>query len=294
MKEADIFKILNEANIETWYDELKDHTMKTFFFPITKEIASAIVNTYLDSKGESIQTENDKKTLERLQKDIDDFLVNLKNAEKSAFIRLSTRSPKDSRKARSKSESFFEQESEKGFEDENARLIALVKASIQGLKIQTGKEAIELLTDSERVYDDLLTALEHLVKYPKEFTQKIIIREWIDIPIDMEFRGFVHDKALNALSQYYHYCFFPKLVQELPIIERRIKDFYESIKDSVSLNSFIIDFAVLEDEILIIELNPLFLGTDPCLFSWKTDKKIFEEGPYEFRIRNKLVEKKKI
>ena len=292
MKEVDVFKILNEANIEKWYEELKDHTMETHFLPITKEIASAIINTYLDSKGESSQTNNDRKILNTLEKEINDILKNLKTAEKSAFIRLSTRSPKDSRKARAKSENFFEKESEKGFEDENARLIALVKASIQGLKIHTGKEAIELLTDSERVYDDLLTALEHLVKHPKEFTQKIIIREWIDIPIDMEFRGFVYNKTLNALSQYYHYCFFPKLVQELPMIERKIKDFYKSIRDLVPLDSFIMDFAVLEDKILIIELNPFFLGTDPCLFSWKTDKKIFEDGPYEFRIKKEPVKKK--
>lgn len=283
MISGDIFKISNETNIENWYEFLKDHTMETRFLPISMELARAIINEY-EGKGNS--TPEDKSLLNELESELDSTLESFKSS--GAFVRLSTRSPKDSRRAREKSQEIFDTEFKKGTGDENSRLIALVRASIQGLKVASGKEAMELLLDSERVHDDLLTALDH----PQEFSQKIIVREWIHIPIDMEFRAFVHKKHLNALSQYYSYCFFPDLLKSKPEIAEKIEKSFGAIKDLIPLESYIIDFAVVKDQVIVIELNPFFLGTDPCLFSWKTDRKIFKKGPFEFRIRTEPVKKK--
>ncbi len=290
MNEEDIFRISNETNIENWYDSLKSYTMNTIFFPMSIELANAFVHYYKKSKGEGKVTLEEEKLLKKTEKRIDDIINNFQDQKKGAFVRLSTRSPKDSRIARKKSDEIFQEELKKGNGDENSRLIAIVKSSILGLKVSSGKEAMDLLLDSQRVYDDLVTALQFSKK--KGFTQKIFIREWIDIPIDMEFRGFIHKKNLNSISQYYHYLLFPNLPKQIPIIEKRIKEFYNTIKNKITLESFIIDFAILKDKVILIELNPFFLGTDPCLFSWKTDRKIFEEGPFEFRIRTVPVTKK--
>ena len=290
MNEDDIFRISNETNIENWYESLKVYTMTTFFIPMSIELAKAFVHHHQQSKGEGKVTSDEERLLNNIEIEIEAIIYSFKDPKNGAFVRLSTRSPKDSRITRKKSDQVFQEEMKKGEGDENSRLIAIVKSSILGLKVISGKEAMELLLDSQRVYDDLITALQFSKK--KGFTQKIFIREWIDIPIDMEFRGFVHKKNLNAISQYYHYLLFPNLPKQIPIIEKRIKEFYDSIKNKITLDSFIIDVAVLKDRVILIELNPFFLGTDPCLFSWKTDRKIFEDGPFEFRIRTESVSKK--
>ncbi|MFX0139747.1 MAG: hypothetical protein ACFFDN_39270, partial [Candidatus Hodarchaeota archaeon] len=241
MNEEDIFRISNETNIENWYESLKSYTMNTIFFPMSIELANTFVHYYQQAKGEGKVTLKEKQLLNKIEKRIDGIINNFKDPKKGAFVRLSTRSPKDSCIARKKSDKIFQEELKKGKGDENSRLIAIVKSSILGLNIISGKEAMELLLDSQRVYDDLETALQF--SKTKGFSQKIFVREWIDIPIDMEFRGFVYKKGLNAISQYYHYLLFPDLPKQVPIIEKRIKNFYNSIKDKITLESFIIDFA---------------------------------------------------
>ncbi len=96
-------------------------------------------------------------------------------------------------------------------------------------------------------------------------------------------------KVANRTNLFYS---FSKLPKQFSVIEKRIKNFNNSIKDKISLESFIIDFEVLKDRVILIELNPFFLGTDPCLFLWKTDRKIFEKDPFEFRIRTEATTKK--
>ncbi|MFX0142216.1 MAG: hypothetical protein ACFFDN_51735, partial [Candidatus Hodarchaeota archaeon] len=269
MNEEEIYRISNETNIENWYDSLKSYTMETHFIPMSTELANAFIHHYQQSKGEGKITSEENLLLKNIKEQIDDILKKFKTPDNGAFVRLSTRSPKDSRIARKKSDKVFQEELKKGTGDENSRLVAIVKSSILGLKVNSGKEAMELLLDSQRIYDDLVTALQF--SKTEGFSQKIFVREWINIPIDMEFRGFVHKKNLNAISQYYHYLLFPNLHKDISTIEKRIKEFYNSIKDKISIESFIIDFAVLKDNVILIELNPFFLGTDPCLFSWKTD-----------------------
>lgn len=288
MDEKTIFKISNETNIENWYESLKSYTMKTQFIPISIKLANALIHYYEQSNGEGKLSAEEKVLLENLKEQINNVIENLYRS-RGAFIRLSTRSPKDSRIARNKTEKIFQEELKKGKGDENSRLLAIVKSSILGLKVVSGKEAMELLLSGKRVYEDIISALEF--SKTVKFEQKIFIREWIDIPIEMEFRGFVYKKNLNAISQYYHYCYFSNLSKHIPTIKKRIKDFYNSIKDQISFDSFIIDFAVLKDRVILIELNPFFLGTDPCLFSWKTDRNIFEKGLFEFRIRTEPVTK---
>lgn len=87
-----------------------------------------------------------------------------------------------------------------------------------------------------------------------------------ELKASMEFRGFVHEKKLNALSQYYDVCFYPELVEKKDEIKERVLTFFEQIKDSISVDNFILDFVVLEDRIMIIELNPWATTTGAALY----------------------------
>jgi len=109
----------------------------------------------------------------------------------------------------------------------------------------------------------------------------------------MEFRGFVCKKKLNALAQYFHYCFFPELVQRKKEIETKIVDYFNSqIVDKVPHNSYVIDFCMLHNgELKIIEVNPFHFSTGAPFFGWKKGSEgrhILLYGPFTFRMREEL------
>jgi len=123
----------------------------------------------------------------------------------------------------------------------------------------------------------------------KIFYPKIIVRAWADIPIEHKFRGFVCKKNLNALSQYYHYCYFPKLVEDKGRLEEKILGYYESIKNLIPHENFVIDFAILPDGgMKVIEIKPFHHSVEAPFLSWKKGSegraKIFK-GPYSLNVR---------
>jgi len=42
------------------------------------------------------------------------------------------------------------------------------------------------------------------IKHPARFEENIVVRQWVDIDIDLEFRAFVSHGRLTALTQYNH------------------------------------------------------------------------------------------
>lgn len=95
-----------------------------------------------------------------------------------------------------------------GSDDPNSRHLALVKASLTGMHIHNGQEGILLLTTSDRVLLDLTENLEAIQKEKKKenpsadaITYNIVLREWLGIPLESEYRAFVHNKQLTAISQ---------------------------------------------------------------------------------------------
>lgn len=270
---------LLECNVEQWYPYLKEHTMRTVWIPISMEAARDIVHA---AKSKL----NDRpKSLLQLEADLEDLLQSQFGSE-GAFIRTSTRSPKDSPACRNKSKQHLVEELRECGDDANERHVALLRASLQGMKAHTGAEALSLLTTSERVHTDLAEMLE---EKGKQEVYNVVLREWVDIPVEKEFRAFVHNKKMTALCQYYHVCFFPGLQKEFKELTERIQGFFDrEIKDLLPLSSYIIDFGVLADRIMVIELNPFSIATNPVLFSWKQDRVLLENGPFTAKM---LLEK---
>lgn len=94
--------------------------------------------------------------------------------------------------------------------DDNAKFISINRAHINALAVRSGEEALHLLCRSERILDDLELALED----PTRWTQHLVIRKWADMPLSSEWRGFVCDGKLTALSQYFAPCYFEELQSE--------------------------------------------------------------------------------
>jgi hypothetical protein len=136
------------------------------------------------------------------------------------------------------------------------KYLSICNSLIKSLKVKNGKEAMDLICNSQRVADDLSREL----KYSDDFSLNIVIREWNDsLSYEMEFRGFVCKNNLTAISQYDSYLYSKKLNDEKDEIENKITTFFnENLKEKLKhLDSYIIDYGILENgKIVIIELNP--------------------------------------
>jgi hypothetical protein len=141
-------------------------------------------------------------------------------------------------------------------EYQNDLYISFASSLTQALKVRNGNEALDLLLNSERVFTDLRRALD----FSERFEVKLILREWNDsIKYEYEFRCFVYQNSLNAISQY-DYCFFSEeLVKDSEKLKTSISNFFdEVVKNKLNdLENYVIDFGVTKSgEIFIIELNP--------------------------------------
>ena len=98
---------------------------------------------------------------------------------------------------------------------------------------------------SERIYQDMLLAIEQ----KHRFHENLVVRQFIDIDVDMEFRGFVYSYELTALSQYNYLIYSKRLNERKQEILDLLRTFYSNeVKPRLQRDNFvanfIIDFAV--------------------------------------------------
>jgi len=271
----------NSFGIHTWYHVLAPHTFFTSTFDLSFHEARAITACHHHRPTEGNYLMDIKQKLDE----------KLKQFPNGAFVKLDTRSPKDvpvyafqNEIVRKLVDCELEKLNPSQLRDDDEITAAFVRATNKYMKVTNGEEALNLLVLSDRVLQDLEKALQYGEKF---FSAKVVLREWIDeVPNrpEMEFRGFVHKNQLNALTQYFSFVRFPWLVANKERTVARIVSFFESIKHLITHESYVIDFFVLDTEVLIIELNPFHNGAGAGLFSWKTDRTLFMEGPFEFRV----------
>jgi hypothetical protein len=184
-----------------------------------------------------------------IQCDISDIRASITEAvckmPDGAFIRLGSRSPKDS--------------------------WGLQRT---GGKILQHQDPLQYLLDcSERIYDDLTFAIQ------QQYTPYIWVREWVDIKPWSEFRCFMKDRKLVGVSQYNYLD--GEAFEELDpgLCEWAIEVFFHRFLKATTLTSIVFDVFVdikqrspnsRDVEVKLLEINPFFELTDPCLFSWHT------------------------
>jgi hypothetical protein len=132
---------------------------------------------------------------------------------KEAFMRLSTRSPKDSKHLFDEASTLMSNDliHWSDHDNKNQQLVSFASSMLKAMKIKDGRKIFETIRQSPRVYGDLM-ALVSTVE-PSECSTKIILRKWHDIRPDHEFRMFVsrrnrHESIVTALSQYFHFLYF--------------------------------------------------------------------------------------
>lgn len=163
-----------------------------------------------------------------------------------AFVRLGSRSPKDSWEGMRRG----------------------------SLKVTVDDDPMVFLLDaSERVCEDLELAIAN------QYLPHIFVRQWLDIPRWAEFRCFMRDRHLVGISQY-HYLdgeVFPEVVSNADVIRWAIGHFFARFREASHLESVVFDVFlrrrthrtnIHEWECRLLEINPFFELTDPCLFAW--------------------------
>ena len=169
----------------------------------------------------------------------------------------------------------------------NAALRAFTRVMSSKNQVKNGKEAMYLLRHSLRIKEDL----QQLNTWNKiaGLNTSISVRKWnsdVARHPGMEFRGFVYNNQLNAVSQYDDVVYHPNVVRYKGVICTRIKGFFENhVKEALQEHkNYVIDFFVGPEKVILIEINPFHNGAGACLFTWREHREVFMNGPFEFRV----------
>ena len=146
-----------------------------------------------------------------------------------------------------------------------------------------------MLDCSERIYEDLLLAIHE--NYPPH----IWVRQWAEIPRWSEFRCFMRERKLVGISQYNYIDgeVFPEIGRDAGTIRWAIgEQFFPMFRKASHLNDVVFDVWVrvstMRDNtrdwsVKLLEINPFFSLTDPCLFKWSGDD---FDGSFRFNKEN--------
>lgn len=229
-KEEERREYFFSTGLDRWYATLKDKTFKTEFLVLSPDEARAIVSHweqyYRDRTSDDPEPDEASttvpETLRNLCSRIDNVIASLSGGN-GVFIKLSTRSPKDSHIAFFKAQQLYKSRiSDISAPSPNNKLILLQEVLIESLKVTSGLEAVQLLISSTRVGEDLQYAFE---PGDEDFSKRasLVLREWVEIPLWAEFRGFVWNGNLTTVGQYNHPVVFPQLKHDVPLVLSDLK-----------------------------------------------------------------------
>lgn len=194
----------------------------------------------------------------------------------SVFVRLSIRSPKDAALSSASFDGHFaasleaykplpdaSQAAASGTQltsdaDQNLRLHALYAASMRALRSDSAHAVIATLVRSPRIQRDLADFCAGACA-----TMNVVIREYVEFEPELEFRAFVCDGRVTALTQYCEFIYFPRLHARRAEVERVLCAFCdERVLPSMrvhqpELRSFVVDL------ILISSLSRAGVASDP-------------------------------
>ncbi len=190
---------VSACDVQNWFDVLKDHTFPTEWFALDDMQTHAIRARF----SKQPLTKQGEKQLVVLQGIIDSLITKLGGA---AFVRLSTRSPKD---AIVSSPEFirYMQECTNSIDPDNLAALgfAFYDCVMKAGRITSGKAAVDLLCNSSRVFMDLRRAAD------AKFQVLCVVRGYSYLAPSSEFRVFVVQGKITAVSQYIDCLFFPQL-----------------------------------------------------------------------------------
>jgi len=297
--EEDYMRLFKEATFENYYSLIEEFTFKSTIISLSNEEIKALYEENVKFERNPIDISSKTfPSLTSIEDKINDGISVIrektKNPSAKCFLRLSTRSPKDAifhmdnfndiYSSKLKQQNETNSLPSHGKEQIYEKLIAFYLASTEILSISKGRQGMQMLIMSNRIQEDLKMYVD------QSEPLSLIIREFVQFPVEHELRGFVWKKNFNALSQYNNIAFLPSLARNKDEIEAKVKAFMETFVKVIGkkIESFVVDIVLDYDgNVWIVELNPFGELAGSCLFSWVTDRDLLlnEDGKYEFRIQ---------
>ena len=284
------------VDMDVWYPFLKSITFKTYFIPLKYREAEAILNYnfYRNKNMKDKFTKEDTKILKNLQKKVDYFFETYDDLKNGAMFRLSGRSGKDmdyydNKKIMALYEENLEKVSKKlGKEktDVNTKYVAITTL-MNRFKVNNGKDVLNVLLTSERLFLDLKDWLNHGGR------EQMILRKWDDsLCSDKEFRAFIQNNELKAICQDERFALFQDLVDNKDLYEKLINDYFKTaLQPLMKIPNYIADFCILKNnEVKLIEFSPFLRCTSACLFRWDINYDEMLHGTGKLTVREKQCE----
>jgi hypothetical protein len=168
--------------------------------------------------------------------------------------------------------------------------VAYSKSIIQMLQLNKAEEVVEAIIHSQLIINDLNQVIsfgESL--YLPEF---LIFREFngeVASRLQYELRAFVYNKDLTALSQHLNCALCPELINNQPAIQAKISEFYYQLQPFIPYKHYIINFIILREKLLIVDISPFTVENTAALFDWRSDREILTgRKPFQFRILDRI------
>eukprot|EP01126_Amoeba_proteus_P006192 TRINITY_DN12150_c0_g1_i2.p1 TRINITY_DN12150_c0_g1~~TRINITY_DN12150_c0_g1_i2.p1 ORF type:complete len:228 (+),score=47.45 TRINITY_DN12150_c0_g1_i2:908-1591(+) len=169
--------------------------------------------------------------------------------------------------------------------------VAFTRANVRILRVTSGKQAMKLFLNSNRVHEDLRGMCSTTcLKDDSQTLTHIVVRKWEEILPEFEFRCFVYNHSITAITQYYKSTFVPQMVEMKEEIQEMIHEFFSvQIKNRIPVENYVLDLAVIpaSKQIWVVEINNPPPVAGQALFDWKNeeDRNILEgRSPFELRV----------
>ena len=284
------------VDMDVWYPFLKSITFKTYFIPLKYREAEAIINynLYRNKNQKDKFTKEDTKILRNLQKKVDHYFETYDDLKNGAMFRLSGRSGKDmdyydNKKIFSLYQQNLEKVSKKlnkPKDDINTKYVSITTL-MDRFKVNNGKDVLNVLLTSERLFLDLKDWLNHGGR------EQMILRKWDDsLCSDKEFRAFIQNNELKAICQDERFALFQDLVDNKDLYEKLINDYFKkALQPLMKIHNYIADFCILKNnEVKLIECSPFLRCTSACLFRWDLNYEEMLHGSGKLTVRDKVCE----
>jgi hypothetical protein len=303
--------------VQAWYLLIADLTFRTSTLPLAvsdgRMLISIMESRWKQQTPSTFVSADFDAFKSRVETFIDAFVVE-SPPNLGFFARLGSRSPKDSvltadlasgRFANLLYECYLADYRRRDFQTKQEKIdwlhdptsvydiLVFYRCWNGALRITNFNEMWDLFSESERIYGDIRRELDEANP-----NLSIAIREWDPrVRNDLEFRAFVVNHRIVALTQYDDRLFSEDVVRNKERIEAAILRFQgEMVAPRLSVESspmkdgqYVIDFGVIlqgEDvTVVIIEINRMNMNTGGAMFDWSRDyDQLVGRKEFEFRV----------
>ncbi|KAI8055219.1 D123-domain-containing protein [Syncephalis plumigaleata] len=241
---------ITRCSLANWYKQFRGHTFTSKTIPLSTEfteflLADGIVldhqqltAVWSDDSDNEVDNDDDDDNTEALQSTSfpaieEQVTTAIRQLGGSVFPKLTWSAPKD----------------------------AAWIATTRNLSCTNYSDIILLLKSSDVVVHDLLHAYDDCnTSINVKAQPTLILRQWQTINPAHEFRCFVRDRQLIAISQrdMTYYAFLEPMKQQIIDV---IQQFYTNVISQFTLNDFVFD-------IKLVDFAPFGGSTNPLLFTW--------------------------